>query len=529
MASLTEIWSRLRAALEREAADIGLPLPLLLGVSAALHVVVAVLAVNPWHPDEHFQILEPAWARAGLASMDQLSWEFQDRIRPTLQPTLALIALVSMRAVGLTSPFLWALMLKLGTLALSMATVVWIALATSRSLDRPGRRALWLTSLFLWFLPLFHQRFSSENLAGLAFFAALALLGREGSFRATWAGVLLGLAFVFRFQMAFAIVPLLIWLAFHRGDREDGAAGWKRTAQVVATAGAIVLLSVAVDSWFYGEWLFTPWAYFRANLLEGEAASFGTSPWYFYAVQVVLWAAPPLGLALALLLVSAVFVRPGSPWVWCSLAFFVGHSLIGHKELRFLFPLLYAVPVLVAYSASAFDRILSVGLWRRVIVWPLAAQNLLLLAVLVTPAIHRGKEFDWHYFRTLWEVSERAEGAPVFVLHALEDPYAVRDLRANVYRHPSIVEIPLDPDRRPAELVPPATPPSRLLFVTRNDAPPDLPGSVALESIYEAEPGYVRMARPLGFGTARIVTWLEAVDRWTISQWRRRVYEVRRE
>ena len=189
-------------------------------------------------------------------------------------------------------------------------------------------------------------------------------------------------------------------------------------------------------------------------------------------MQVVLWAAPPLGLALALLLVSAVFVRPGSPWVWCSLAFFVGHSLIGHKELRFLFPLLYAVPVLVAYSASAFDRILSVGLWRRVIVWPLAAQNLLLLAVLVTPAIHRGKEFDWHYFRTLWEVSERAEGAPVFVLHALEDPYAVRDLRANVYRHPSIVGIPLDPARRPAELVPPATPPGRPPFVTRTDPPP---------------------------------------------------------
>ncbi len=529
MASPIEIWGRLRSSLVRQAADIALPLPLLLGVSAALHLVVAVLAVNPWHPDEHFQILEPAWARAGLASMDQLPWEFQDRIRPTLQPTLALLALVSMRAVGLTSPFLWVLMLKLGTLALSMATVVWIASATSRSLDRAGRRALWLTSLFLWFLPLFHQRFSSENLAGIAFFAAVALAVRAGSFRATWVGGLLGLAFVFRFQMAFAIVALLVWLAFHRADRGDDGGRWKRTAQVIATAGAVVVLSVAVDSWFYGEWIFTPWAYFRANLLEGGAASFGTSPWYFYLVEVVLWAAPPFGLALGLLLVSAVFARPGSLWVWCSLAFLVGHSLIGHKELRFLFPLLYAVPVLVAYSVSAFDRILSAGLWRRVIVWPLAAQNLLLLAVLATPAIHRGKDFDWHYFRTLWEVSERAEGAPVHVLHALEDPYAVRDLRANVYRHPSIEGIRLDADDRPADLVPPATPPSRLLFVTRDDAPPNLPGAVGLEPIYEAKPGYVRMARALGLGTARLVTWLEAVDRWTISEWRRRIYEARLE
>jgi len=206
------------------------------------------------------------------------------------------------------------------------------------------------------------------------------------------------------------------------------------------------------------------------------------------------------------------------------LVFFISHSLIGHKELRFLFPLLYAVPVLVAYSASAFNRALSAGLWKRVLVWPLVVQNFVLLAVLATPAVHRGKEFDWHYFRSLWEASERAEGAPVHVLHTLEDPYEVWDLRANVYRHPLIEGIRLAPNQRPADLVPPATPPSRLLFVTRNEA-----GPAGLDPIYESEAGYVRMARALGFAAAPIVMWLETVDRWTDSEWRRRVYELRLE
>ena len=523
MASLTRLWRRISNFLGRQAADAGLPLPLLLAVSTGLHLVVALLAVNPWHPDEHFQILEPAWARAGFASMEQLPWEFQDRIRPTLQPTLALILLVSMRAIGLTSPFLWVLVLKLGTLALSIATVVWIASAASRSLDRPGRRALWLTSLFLWFLPLFHHRFSSENLAGMAFFAAVPLIGRAGPFRATCSGVLLGLAFVFRFQMAFAIAALLVWFAVREGG------GWKRTGQVVAIAGAVVVLSVAVDSWFYGEWVLTPWAYFQANLLEGVASSFGTSPWYFYPVQFVLWTVPPLGLALALLLLAAAFLRPGSPWVWGVVAFVVGHSVIGHKELRFLFPLLYAIPVLVAYSASALDRILPVRTWRRGIVWPLGAQNLLLLAVLATPAIHRGKEFDWHYFRTLWEASDHAGGAPVYVLHTLEDPYQVRELRANVYRHPSIDGIRLEVGERPEGLVPPGVRSDRLLLVTRAESPPALQSVAGLALIYESEAGYVRMARPLGLRRTRIVTWLEVVDRWTVSQWKRRVYHVRLE
>jgi len=36
MPSLTELWTRLRTCLKREAAEAGLPLPVLLGVSAVL-------------------------------------------------------------------------------------------------------------------------------------------------------------------------------------------------------------------------------------------------------------------------------------------------------------------------------------------------------------------------------------------------------------------------------------------------------------------------------------------------------------
>jgi phosphatidylinositol glycan class B len=519
--SLTGIGKRLNTFLRCHTEDTGLPLAHLLMASGVLHLIVAVLAVNPWHPDEHFQILEPAWARAGLAPMDELAWEFNDRIRPTLQPTLALILLTALRAVGLTSPFLWVLLLKLGTLALSMVTVIWIVSAVSRSLDRPGRRALWLTSLFLWVLPLFHHRFSSENLAGMAFFAAVPLIVRPGRVRSTCAGILLGLAFLFRFQMAFAIIALITWSAVR------GRGRLKRLGQAVAIAGTVVALSIVLDSWFYGEWVLTPWAYFEANVLEGVAASFGTSPWYFYPVQLVLWTVPPLGLVLGLLLVGAVLLRPGSPWVWCSVAFFVGHSAIGHKELRFLLPLLYALPVLVGYSVSALDRSWSAGRWRRGFVWTLVAQNVVLLAILATPAIHRGKEFDWHYFRALWQVSERAAGAPVYVLDTLEDPYeVVTGLSTNIYRHPSVQAARMEVGTPPKDLVPPDVGSDRLLLVTRTESPPALPGVATLGLIYEAEAGYVRMARPLGLRTAGFITWLEMVDRWTVSDWKRKVYEV---
>ena len=54
--------SRVRRFLSGEAHTTGLPVTTLLLGAVALHVTVTLLAVNPWHPDEHFQILEFAWS-----------------------------------------------------------------------------------------------------------------------------------------------------------------------------------------------------------------------------------------------------------------------------------------------------------------------------------------------------------------------------------------------------------------------------------------------------------------------------------
>ena len=84
--------SRVRRFLSEEAHATGLPVTTLLLGAVALHVTVTLLAVNPWHPDEHFQILEFAWARAGRAPVEGLPWEFAAKIRPTLQRVVRTLA-----------------------------------------------------------------------------------------------------------------------------------------------------------------------------------------------------------------------------------------------------------------------------------------------------------------------------------------------------------------------------------------------------------------------------------------------------
>jgi len=159
----------------------GLPLRGLLLAAIALHVGVTLRAANPWHGDEHFQILEFAWARAGLSPLADLPWEFPARIRPTLQPALAIGVLRVLRALGVTSPYPWVLALRLITLALALGVLVRVCAYAAEGLGRPARRTLWLGALFAWFAPLLTSRFTSENWSGLALAAALPLVERRGS------------------------------------------------------------------------------------------------------------------------------------------------------------------------------------------------------------------------------------------------------------------------------------------------------------------------------------------------------------
>ncbi|MBU6376319.1 MAG: hypothetical protein KGQ59_10015, partial [Bdellovibrionales bacterium] len=59
-------------------------------VILAIHLLAAWFSVGHHHPDEHFQILELAWYRSGLAhSSEAVAWEFSSQIRSGLAPWIA--------------------------------------------------------------------------------------------------------------------------------------------------------------------------------------------------------------------------------------------------------------------------------------------------------------------------------------------------------------------------------------------------------------------------------------------------------
>lgn len=311
------------------------------------------------HPDEHFQLLELANYKLGGTPAADLPWEFRERIRPGLQPCLAYALLCGLQAVGIPSPFAQAFVLRLLSGWLMWLVIFGWARHLGHYLheQKPSKVLLWSAAL-CWFMPYLSVRFSSENWAGLALLTGLLLIiqfiDKEGN-RVGWrlwtGGLLLGLSFFFRFQMAFALLGVVAWLLYYR--RLNGVEWGQVLAGGLLAAG----LGVCADYWLYGHWEFTAWHYFQANILENKAADWGTAPWWFYLEEIVLTGLPPVSLLLVVLALWGGWKQRQNVFVWALVPFVLAHTLVGHKELRFLFPMVFPF---VALAALAWRPI-----WQR--------------------------------------------------------------------------------------------------------------------------------------------------------------------
>jgi phosphatidylinositol glycan class B len=148
---------------------------------------------------------------------------------------------------------------------------------------------------------------------------------------------------------------------------------------------AMVLLGTLIDYWGYGRWTIVPWNYFHADVVLGRPCLDGTAPaWWYFLVMNFNPLAPITLLWTAAMLVT--WVRyPGHIVAWATLPFFVVHSLVPHKELRYLFPLtllatfLFVVALLPGTGMRPRPAWMG-AIWRRRRSWlakSLVAFNLL--------------------------------------------------------------------------------------------------------------------------------------------------------
>jgi phosphatidylinositol glycan class B len=116
----------------------------------------------------------------------------------------------------------------------------------------------------------------------------------------------------------------------------------------------IVGLGIIIDSFFYGEFVFTQFNYVYENIVNNKSQNYGFSPWYFYLEKIITFPTLIVGVPLMIALFTFCILKPKNLFVWITFFFILIHSLAGHKEERFLFPLIYYIPFVLAFFYERF-------------------------------------------------------------------------------------------------------------------------------------------------------------------------------
>jgi len=302
-----------------------------------LRVGIAARFPSVDYPDETFQTREPAHHLAYGNWV--ITWEYRQGARSWVFP--AFLA-ATMRATAWLSEGSTGYLLGIATVlsALSLP-MIWSGILWSYRAS--GCLAAVLTGclcIFWYELIYYDPRALSEVVAGHLLFPGLYLGAFEGELssqnkrRLLMAGLLCGLAGALRFQLAPAISLAIVY--FCRRN-------WRDRLPVVLTGiGMPILVFGFVDAL---TWSYPFQSYvenFRYNIVENKAALIhGVRSWHWYFDYLLLHLGPMLPLA-ALGAIRRV------PFLGCvALAILIPHTLIQHKEFRFLFPLL---PILLTLA-----------------------------------------------------------------------------------------------------------------------------------------------------------------------------------
>ena len=338
--------------------------------------------------DEYSQIFEFAAYKLGYISQGDLRIEFGSQMRPTIQIWMVVAVY---RFVGLftsqVNPFLVTYLIYVSSGLLGVLSILVFTKTFIVRVKPQFQEWFVVISLFSWLVLYTNPHFNSDSICGHLLLLAIGLLfaklGALSVRRIIVSGVILGLSFSCRFQIGFAILGLMLWLLYPAWKYRKIGQWWLLGFSIVV---AVLIFNFYSDYCFYGKWVCSSYNYYHQNIALGIMDSWsGVSPWYAYIFMVSIYL--PFG-PVYVLATLYYFVRYPLDILTSIIGIFVlVHVLIGHKEVRFLMPMLGFLPLIImVVTADLVERFDWLAFHLKKIVAIIWVVNLLAYISLLIPA-----------------------------------------------------------------------------------------------------------------------------------------------
>jgi hypothetical protein len=328
---------------------VGAGLTGLIFLAIGLRLVPIVFVPSMVWPDEIFQTSEQAHRLVYGSGL--VPWEFQLGMRSWLLPGV-IATLMELSRIAGDGPDYY-IPLIAGTFAVLAAAPVICCFLWGRRLF--GSAGGWIAAAVVAVAPeavYFGARTLSETVAAHLLIVALYML--QPAYRAAsrqrlfGGGVLLGLVFVLRIQLAAALLVVALWSCW-RSRRE-------RALEMLAGAAVTLAAAAILDAVTLGYPLASAWRNLAYNVYYGASSTFGVEEWSFYLLgEFGVWG----GGAAALVLLAALGARRMPLPLATAATILAVHSVVAHKEYRFIYPAVLLVMVLAGIGLA------QVAAWGR--------------------------------------------------------------------------------------------------------------------------------------------------------------------
>ncbi|KAI0408706.1 glycosyltransferase family 22 protein [Xylaria palmicola] len=370
-----------------------------LAVIFVVRLANAVCVRTFFQPDEYFQVLEPAWQLLyGDNGRAWLTWEWRHALRSSIHPTIFAFGyfIVDSFWAGYNVPTVKAKWLLLAPKILQTvfaASSDWYTWRLAEKLFGPSSAAAWsvllmaLLNPWQWYTATrtFSNCLETTFTSMALFYWPWELLGTEdekGGSQDTSAALFSASSQVNSLRMslmlaAFAVLlrptNIFVWIAICTLTLTrftlSGKSPLNRRVvlvllrEILLCGSTALTISLLCDRQYFGEWKFPPFAWLHFNVAQDLAKFYGQNDWHYYLSQGIPLLCTTITPFVAQGLVKSLDAESNysvttsnalKALSFVAITTISALSLVSHKEIRFIQPLLPAFHILAAPYVSSF-------------------------------------------------------------------------------------------------------------------------------------------------------------------------------
>uniref|UniRef100_A0A8R1E0L2 Mannosyltransferase n=1 Tax=Caenorhabditis japonica TaxID=281687 RepID=A0A8R1E0L2_CAEJA len=327
----------------------------------------SVYLVASWFvPDEVYQSAEVAHHL--VFGTGHLSWEWKHSLRSFFHPAFIALILKFLEICSIDSRILVYHVPRLAhALLFSVADFSFHRLCRRLCITKGIADLSFISYISSWFIFYCAPRTLSNSLETSLTLIALNWFPFEGRFYkgSTWPYIALGvLTIVVRPTVS------LLWLVFglhHLYHHPHPIRLIFRT--VLPVTLPILIATTLLDSWAYGKLTVPLWNFLQFNVFTGGSALFGVHSWHWYLTSGIPAVLTVQSIAVIVGILGPNIFRPTLLPFFATVFYIFVHSLLPHKEQRFLLPI---IPLLCIYTGGAFQNLKK---WQKPAVMVMIAIN----------------------------------------------------------------------------------------------------------------------------------------------------------